>query len=126
MDLRENVQRCAILYYIYIYIYTWVTDIIQTGNPIRSLKISYVHFILTEELALLSFLLFLFFCDVNVDFETIVLPMFYYVIHAFSHLLMPEGLDSSWPFIEIRFQKSKEQLLNGKKKIEGGADKWCM
>lgn len=100
-----------VLYHIYIY----VTDIIQTGNPIRSPKISYFHFILTGELALLSFLLFLFFCDINVVFETIVLPMFYYVIHAFSHLLVPEGLDSSWPFIEIRFQKSKEQLLNEKK-----------
>lgn len=54
--------------------------------------------------------------------------MFYYVIHAFSHLLMPEGLDSGWPFIEIRFQKSKEQLLNEKqnKTMEGGADKWCV
>lgn len=49
--LRENVQRCSILY-----IYLWVTDIIQAGNPTRSPKISYFHLILTGELALLSFI----------------------------------------------------------------------
>lgn len=46
----------------------------------------------------------------------ITLQMLCDVIHAFSHLVMPECLDTSRPFIEITFQKSKEQFSYDKKK----------
>ena len=52
-----------------------------------------------------------------------ILPMLCYVIHAFSHLLLPKSLDSSLPLIAIAFQKTKEQLSplkKKKKKSEGG------
>lgn len=39
-----------------------------------------------------------------------ILPMLRYVIHAFSHLLLPKSLDSSLPLIAVTFQKTKEQL----------------
>lgn len=37
------------------YIYSWISDIIQSGNPTRNPKISYFNLILTGELVLFSF-----------------------------------------------------------------------
>ena len=59
----------------------------------------------------------------------IILQMFYYVIHTFAHQLPPKSLDSSLPFFEITFQKSKEPRSHLKKRglgVEHGTDKWCM